>query len=1182
MGLLSKLISNVKKTVTKTKKVQKKVYRQAPGSKKKVYKKVTKSTKKKGKGANKVTKKAVKKIPYRAAPSVKLASKTKTKSFSQKIKNGIGKVKFSLASIDEINALHSLTGLSPNRAEIISMIDFKPLFDSAGAETTVYEMLKYKLTFRELLKENVDYALKNASIDELLSGAFRNKQELLQEIDEDIGTLRALEGTFLTLQDVLDIKDNSTEIVSLIDRPSTEEEAQSLRDFFVNKLAFSSESYSAFSNTKVLCQILSDLKATCSLHSPSLFSVSNNSRLDDTSPFKINNTIMQKNQSHSLSLVNLGAAANFDPKKPNDYNKFQASIENLSSTNKVKLLVSALTRELTVSLGIASLDDTALGKKYTVTGKNRFDSALGTKKETIFDLGKDSLANIDKLLMFDIISKHVLPFEARMIDISGKKYISGKTALVDNAIKDNATIDYTNFAAFSSQFGDEVTDIEKYITKLAMLDAKQSDRVTHADLFKTLCTSQKQSLAVFTRKAGTNVESALITSIFIAAASDDQLRYLLFKYICELNEKTGLKSSKQQLDFLTPVEKETSDEDAVSLDGFSVEPTQYTDTSTADPLASPDQSAIVNDLSTLASQISKRIAKITVNTNDRSDLHTIRVKNSAVYTTLANMSSDGSTSDNSFFDVLSVFNEIKDRVTSGYNINYLNTQDLTKFNELSDDTLLLLTCELYTTFLALNTNAVLLSSGKELIINYDIDAEIASVKKLNLLNDSSQVSATRPSPLALLKSLREEDEIADYMIKLLTATSKTLDKSVSATKTLVANTKIKKLLSKLVEANAQDVLLSTTKHQNNIRTLYSSLSKVDQNYFSHFDITQQETNALISMLTNPTLAGVNGSNIKTVTVGAPMGYANYLDNSTFSDTTSGFEQVIQDDILNVSIHKLDYEFSDIVFDSIDFLFDETCFVTPTTFENITSVTRYTQILDSDISVFYVQDGAIKRERVTDDMLRSRYDSMSLEQSRQLIMNHVTSYLFNVYNRVMNSYSQYDIDLFVDVKYEKELITGRGVEILRKIIDADILQSGDMVVEDFVAVENIDDGKEWFRLLKYHEVSQKLYTSRVSDDVFYTLSALYRTIPIGHTFLWHKTMHARAFDRIFILPIDNDEFAIDTDKTILTRNGKRSLESDSVRSQLVEHNGITKLKQKKIVNGNASLATVFATVNKVTN
>jgi hypothetical protein len=1184
MGFTSKLISSVKKSTTKTKQAQKKVYRQAPSAQKKVHKKVTKLTKKKGSGANKVTKKAVKKPLYRQAPSMKLASQAKTKSFSQKIKNGIGKVTFSLVSVDEINELHNMTGLSPNRAEIISMVDFKPIFDSVGAETTVYEMLKYKLTFRQLLKENVDYILKNADVDTEIASAANSKLALLNEINEDIATLEALAVTFSTLQTTLDIKDNSSEIISLISRPGVEEE--SLRDFFVNKLAFSNESYTAFSNTKVLCQILSDLKSTCNLHSPSLFSTNNNSRIDDVSPFAINNAVVQKNQSHSFDLSNL-AAANFNPKKPGDYNKFQSSIENLSKANKVKLLVSALTRELTVSLGVAVLDDTTLGKKYSVAGKNRFNTALGAKKATIFDLDKDSLASIDKLLMLDIVSKHVFPFETRTIDASGKKYISGKTALVDNAIKDNTTIDYNNFKAFSNQFGTEVTDIEKYITTLTMLDAKQDDRVTHAGLFKSLCTNLKQSLSVFTRVAGTNIEAALIASLFASAATDNELRYLLFKYICKLNEKTSLKSSKpQQTNLLFDADEESEDSQAddegtTSIDGFSVEPTQYTVIDKS--VGANAKPTVSDDLATLASQISKRVSKLLVSTSDRSDLHTIRAKNTAVYTTLANMSGDGSTNDNSFFDILSILSEVKDRVSSGYTVNYLNTQGLTKFNELSEETLLLLICELYTTFLSLNTNAVLLRSDKELIINYDIAAEIISVKKLNLLNDSTQVSATTPSPLAMMKSLRAEDDTAIYMLELLSATAKALNNSVVFANTAMSNTDANKLLSKLAKSDSQDVLLSTTTMQNNIRTLYASLSVGDQNYFPHFDVAQHDINALISMLSNPALAGVDGSNVKTVAVGAPMGYSNYLDNAAFNNMSENFEQSdAQKDILNVSVHKLDYEFSDIVFDSIDFLFDETCFITPLSFENIAEPVRFNQLLDSNITVFYVSNGVITREKVTNDMLTSRYENMSLAQSRQLIMNHVTSYLFDVYHRIMSSYSQRDFDLFANVKYEKELIDARGVEILRKVVDGDNRFFGSMSIRDFVAPESIGDGREWFRLLKYHEVSQTLQRENVTDDAFYTLSALYRTTHVSQAFIWHKTMHARAFDRIFVLPVDNDEFVVDVDKTALTRNGKRSLESDSVRSQMIEHNGIIKLKPKKIVNGNASLATMFATINKVTN
>ena len=196
--------------------------------------------------------------------------------------------------------------------------------------------------------------------------------------------------------------------------------------------------------------------------------------------------------------------------------------------------------------------------------------------------------------------------------------------------------------------------------------------------------------------------------------------------------------------------------------------------------------------------------------------------------------------------------------------------------------------------------------------------------------------------------------------------------------------------------------------------------------------------AIESVLSLPEYASESSTGKKILTVGIPMGFAQHLRQKVdVKQIKQRSFEMRQDDVIKVCVRKVDLQNPDIIYGSQEFLFELSRFpvrndsmiknVAGSTLTDIVSKfpTRdYGQTFvagGSEIQYYHAQKGEI------DALASDDYSFLTVDMKRQLYINHIMSYLLEVYLRVMTGVTT--ADHHFDVVDTSQLIDTEFVKIV---------------------------------------------------------------------------------------------------------------------------------------------------------
>lgn len=1009
---------------------------------------------------------------------------------------------YNVQSSKEELTIQSLTGISKYmqdssinrlRPELIASLDWLPIKNDKGYNTPVNDLIDFRWHLNKVMIDNVHDTMELFKSEDP-SGTYTTlKNNYDSAVNEKSKELLSAIFEFMLILDAsklsLDIKDNSEKIESLMSKIYTGKlnpvgfdiSDPTLKSMFTNTLRFSEDSYSLFSNTKIISQVIYDLLYACKFHSPLLISTTNFDRVNDTDALLINKNIVPSNKSFRFNPQTVGNAGSFkfDATRYQDYSSFLSSLP-FSDVDKLKVITMAISRELSVSSGLGRLKkiSSSIIKRYDLDSdvSTVLDNIFGIPVDTILDLPTPSGSLLDYTnVNVAGIDESVLPFETRVItDGSNRTTIPGSIALVDSINKfDNSNFDVSKFTSFAKGFNDSVIDSTNAVENILNLKNKRNDLEPDA-IFKNMLSKFLPSFDELKTSQVKNQEQAIIAALFSQSKIDPTLRHMLFRYLLEVRDILDDIRS----DSTNPPESELINSAAQassrkrgrpirlsSIGSFTTYKSSLTSSSFSKNLnvskriANNLFSNMVDPISTTSMKIAMHV-KNNASATAQNNSSPILLSRSAVYSTLQSSFRQSSPSGNVFVSIVELCRELEQSLNyvdenSG---SFLNNEGLTLINNWDENVLLMLLFELFVISFSnfSNTKFVNIDNQKSnsgLYVNVDYESIQSNYSKIKAIFDDEQditdLDSQTPDGIynTVLVSLRQEKSFINKSFSFLQALGLTIknssDQLTSFFDASAKNSSARKDLEIINTAQGKRFLSDMTYQQFVLTNIAMSKLLPRENAGTYLpstkSCTESELKALKAFASTPSLSGRVGDNIRVLSVGLPSELTSALYNPPY---TLGSNQEVEiagsKNIVEVMVYKRDLEFEDLIFKPKKFLFDTSLFLLPDAYDKNDSYKSFSDIVSkctfTSIPNVKKKDVYLQAFNANEILQTGRYQDLGTDVGSTILSNHVSDNMLKKYYKILFG-MEFDEHSFLFHDVWSDLIVDNTTANIIKVLEA---------------------------------------------------------------------------------------------------------------------------------------------------
>ena len=390
-------------------------------------------------------------------------------------------------------------GISNFRLEIVATINFAPIWKPGQLNVNnilvrdtsdIGDFLSFQYQTKQLRQETLQALIKNIKSN-LPTDPFvdikTDYETELRNVGNDLVFLNSILRNIDTINSTLDIKSISDAEYSILEN-GVNVVIPSLQQIYTQRMQYSNQQYDLFSETKVLLQLLFDLKNILTSYSVNLINLRDNDRVSDLSPTTIDRTYTLQN-AFSFNISDFKSTA----APINAFQIFEQFMQSLPEEpdSRIKLLTYLLAKEYLASTGIGNISNQPLLNKYgnvatpglvVTTGPNSdiFNNIIGNVGETIFEkpVGNINSANsLVSLMYIDPVTSTnniVLPFENRYIQTDDRTttYVPGTSYFTDAIIKtDGSAWNIAPYSQYASRFNSVFSDAKSAINNLLNLNS---------------------------------------------------------------------------------------------------------------------------------------------------------------------------------------------------------------------------------------------------------------------------------------------------------------------------------------------------------------------------------------------------------------------------------------------------------------------------------------------------------------------------------------------------------------------------------------------------------------------------------------------------------------------------------------------------------------------------------------
>ncbi|MFA6049716.1 MAG: hypothetical protein WC761_00695 [Candidatus Paceibacterota bacterium] len=426
-------------------------------------------------------------------------------------------------------------GISVFRPEIISIVDFAPIWKHGNrlVNSDVGDFINVQFQASHLRQETllklVDRIQKNSS-------RTTSDNQFNQVRSDYLNELRNIETNLSYFKDILQNIDNLKKALEIKKIPASFYNNTTflpLQQFFEKRMQYPRSQFSIFSDTKILLQLLSDFRAIMEAYSISLLELRDPDREGDYSPVVIDKTYSFTN-GFTFDISNLrSVTASINATENNFFNQFISSLPQ-SPDDRIRILTTLLSKEYLISKGLGKQNIQRLLQTFgaEATG-NPFDNIIGEVGNTIFEKPKGP-ASLASMLYIDpgIPDANVLPFESKYVDSDDQKfvYVPGSAYFADTVLSTQGNNWNTGpFVNYVNQFNSRVKDARTVIENLFDLN-NLANTLSPTFVNDRLLNSVKSATGGLLETTNIDTDQAVISAIFKLAATDNELKNMLFQY----------------------------------------------------------------------------------------------------------------------------------------------------------------------------------------------------------------------------------------------------------------------------------------------------------------------------------------------------------------------------------------------------------------------------------------------------------------------------------------------------------------------------------------------------------------------------------------------------------------------------------------------------------------------------
>ncbi len=442
----------------------------------------------------------------------------------------------------------SLNGFSSQRPEIISLVDYEPIFLNQSElrfNDTGY-FIDYKYQINQLRKDTAQKLFLSLSANQTTRETFGQVNNTYSNF---VRTESAKLNIFDSVISVFDLFDKAFQVREIPEAFFRVNNLQNIKDFFVRKMGFSETSYNTFSDTKILYQLLFDLRSASEDYSVNLLNLTDPNRINDLNSVIVDTTYTKTNGfSFSLNSVStpLNSPLTRTAVEVQNFGNFLNSLpENV--TDRIKVLMQVLNRVLRVSRGLSKSDvRNELTRNFSRSeDDNPFDNIIGAPPRDIFTspLGVNTIGS--SLYLTDSLNPGiiVLPFESTIVDDGNTTYVPGNLYFKNLTIQNLSINQLVNYAEGLSA---KIANTDSLYTKIFDF-ANFNNKLLPKNFILKFLNPVKNSLnyvGALDEISKTQSKSVLIIPALINLAKTDKtlkryiFQYLLLSGLSSINNST--------------------------------------------------------------------------------------------------------------------------------------------------------------------------------------------------------------------------------------------------------------------------------------------------------------------------------------------------------------------------------------------------------------------------------------------------------------------------------------------------------------------------------------------------------------------------------------------------------------------------------------------------------------------
>lgn len=1081
-----------------------------------------------------------------------------------------------------------IRGISNKRPEIIGVFDAISIgSDNPTPEQVVAdEFVSIQHAAKALAHDNIIGLLDFLKKDPNSTATILEIQNELIKIITDA----KLQTQFVaSARNVMNAAGNSLDMIVSADAINTELKinAQDSNNEFITvdsifaALGYSKEQLNKFSGTKAFSILLGDIRRL----------ILNDRQLDSSA--RTSDASAVKLVFNTTSGVLLGDLAS---KKPISKLKDLTELISTFSSDKNERLnsaINALGRELRISSALAIPEIEALIRSILVnypTGHELINALIMSNHDNVINIPTPSTALIDTAYIAVDRLTTILPFENRNITFKNKNFISGKNALVESIVT-TADFDTSKFLDFSTNFTSKVTQTSEIIRKLLLVD--YNSKLESGDIFDDAVSILSQISSGISSTAFTGVSSALAIALLNESNDDIKIRSMITKLIyllvieqiesslyitsaikdeafIEENLQITQKLADIHADMGLLLEQSTVTRKITGTIGNKkVAPTKVTDRNALqNMIVAAIENAIVDKYTSSAGLMIRNKNIFSVKTSSQiavvgeTAISTMLLENGGIFSKI--------------IDAIVVFVKRAIEVAGGRDFT---AAGLTKFSGIDLSHITFLFTEI---MIAMSASFLTCSFTKSALgttgINIEFDPAKNSLFTSMVTGKFGTTTITFgslgvthsviPKDLQQLRmAIIERENVLMAILECLDAHSKVITSQAGILASffdMTTGTANESSLSRIISVYRPSEfhsLFSTPQISLSLAQLNSMPINPDEIMsnptFDNFMIDASILD-IIHVICKDANIFPNDSSTRLFAIGVPLGMTDEIAGPFDVKTGTNIHLPKESDVIKINFYRKNNEFEDLIYKPRQFIFDVSKFVDMTSFAG--NETQVKNIDDIVIAANFIDtSGGAITNHTTDDMFRNQdYSFLDENMIDSMIKNHVISQIMWCYIRLICGFDISEAPFLASprtVTTDNATLIIATVKILQSLLGFSKSATSPITLDQLRAANSEIDAF----VIRLQEFATKygitLDTSspmpaenvNISDGLtsnLLTFSKVFGGASFISCFgdLSYRLTTPKAFERIFIVPVDLDSFEIDVTETSKTEAGRAVLNS----------------------------------------